>query len=70
MEVELKAGKILFIPSYWWYSLKFEDSKTALISLKYRTYMNTVAISPSIFISFLQKQNIKHDIVGKVIKSE
>lgn len=70
MEVELTAGKILFIPAYWWYSLKFEDSKTAIISLKYRTYMNTIAISPSIFISFLQKQNIKHDIVGKITKIE
>ena len=70
MEVEFTAGKILFIPAYWWYSLKFEDSKTAIISLKYRTYMNTIAISPSIFISFLQKQNIKHDIVGKITKIE
>ena len=70
MEVELKPGKIMFIPAYWWYSFKFEDSKTVLISLKYRTYMNTVAIFPSFFISFLQKQNIKHNIVGKVLKTE
>lgn len=53
----LEPGKILFIPPYWWYSFEFQDSKTSLMSLKYRTYMNTVAILPHIFKSFLQKQN-------------
>lgn len=63
MEVTLEPGKIIFIPAYWWYSLKFDDNTTTVISFKYRTYMNTMAISPNIFISFLQKQNIKHDII-------
>jgi len=62
LEVVLTRGKILFIPAYWWYSFKFEDSKTSIISLKYRTYMNTVSILPSIFKSFLQKQNTKYHI--------
>ena len=62
LDVTLEPGKILFIPAYWWYSFKFEDSKTSIISLKYRTYMNTVSILPSIFKSFLQKQNTKYHI--------
>ena len=66
MEVTLEPGKIIFIPAYWWYSIKFEDNKTEVLSFKYRTYMNTVAIFPSIFKSFLQKQNIKHNIVERV----
>ena len=66
LELTLEPGKILFIPAYWWYSLKFEDNKTSIISFKYRTYMNTVAVFPSIFISFLQKQNIKHNIIEKI----
>uniref|UniRef100_A0A6C0AZU2 JmjC domain-containing protein n=1 Tax=viral metagenome TaxID=1070528 RepID=A0A6C0AZU2_9ZZZZ len=66
LELTLQPGKILFIPAYWWYSLKFEDNKTRIISFKYRTYMNTVAVFPSIFISFLQKQNIKHNIIEKI----
>ena len=65
MEISVEPGKIFFIPAYWWYSLKFESSETSIVSLKYRTYMNTLAIFPSIFISFLQKQNIKHDIKGR-----
>ena len=70
MEVTLEPGKIIFIPAFWWYSIQFEDNKSTLISLKYKTYMNTLAILPSLFISFLQKQNIKHDIVKKAVKSE
>ena len=27
MEVTLEPGKIIFIPAYWWYSIKFEDNK-------------------------------------------
>ena len=26
LELTLEPGKILFIPAYWWYSLKFEDN--------------------------------------------
>ena len=63
LEITLVPGKILFIPAYWWYSFKFEDTKTTVLSFKYRTYMNTVAILPSLFLSFLQKQNIKHDVI-------
>jgi hypothetical protein len=60
LDTTLEPGKILFIPAYWWYSFEFQDSKTSLISLKYRTYMNTIAILPHIFKSFLQKQNTRY----------
>ena len=63
LEITLQPGKILFIPAYWWYSFKFEDNKTTVLSFKYSTYMNTIAVLPSIFISFLQKQNIKHNVI-------
>jgi hypothetical protein len=67
MEITLEPGKILFIPAYWWYSLKFEDKQSTILSFKYRTYMNTIAIFPHIFTSFLQKQNIKHNIQGNSV---
>ena len=70
MEVTLEPGKIIFIPAYWWYSIKFEDNKSTVISFKYKTYINTLAILPNIFISFLQKQNIKHDIIKNVAKND
>ncbi len=69
MDITLETGKLLFIPAYWWYSIKFVDSDCIILNLKYRTYMNIAAIMPHIFISFLQKQNIKHDVIEKIITS-
>ena len=63
LEITLEPGKAFFIPAYWWYTIKFDDYHTNVISMKYTTYMNMVAIFPSIFISFLQQQNIKHNVV-------
>jgi len=62
LEVELVPGKIIFIPAYWWYSIKYVND-AVICSFKYRTYMNTVAILPSLFLHFLQKQNVKRSTV-------
>jgi hypothetical protein len=67
MDITLDSGKLLFIPAYWWYSLKFEDKDSLVLNFRYRTYMNIAAILPNLFISFLQKQNIKHDIIERII---
>lgn len=66
LEITLEPGKVFFIPAYWWYTIKFDNDETNIINMKYTTYMNMLAISPSIFISFLQKQNIKHNVVQKI----
>ena len=65
LDIVLEPGKALFIPAYWWYSFKFDDTKTTVLSLKYRTYMNTLAIAPSLFLSFLQRQNTFYKKYGK-----
>ena len=65
LEVNVKKGDVFFIPAYWWYSIKF-GNKTSVCGLKYRTYMNTVAILPEILMSILQKQNVKREIVKKI----
>ena len=64
LDIELKKGDIIFIPSYWWYSIRFNRISSVCV-FKYRTFMNNVAIFPHIFTSFLQKQNVKNDIVKK-----
>jgi len=66
LEIELKPGKIINIPAYWWYSFYFVENKTNILSLKYRTYMNNVTISPEFLKSILQKQNIKHELFKKI----
>ena len=62
LEVTLKKGQIIFIPAYWWYTIHFTKD-TTLCSFKYRTYMNTVAILPQLAMRFLQRQNVKRNVV-------
>jgi len=71
LDVELEKGSIIYIPAYWWYSIKFGES-ASICTFQYRTYMNNVAILPEITLHFLQKQNIKHNSMKKFkfIKNE
>jgi len=43
LDFDVHQGHFLFIPPYWWYSIKYEDEGTFLYSLKYNTIMNVVA---------------------------
>jgi hypothetical protein len=65
LEFTLQKGKTIFIPAYWWYSLKLEDN-TSLSVFQYRTYMNNVAVLPHIFMYALQNQNIKRETTKKL----
>jgi hypothetical protein len=65
LEVELYQGMVIFIPAYWWYSLKFIGSETSVCSFKYRTYMSTLSIAPQIVMSGLQNMNTKRDTLEK-----
>lgn len=64
MDITLEAGDLVFIPAYWWYSIRF-DEISSICSFQYRTYMNTLAICPQLFIHGLQKMNVKREIVKK-----
>lgn len=66
LEIELTPSKIIYIPAYWWYSIKFMQPLTSVCVFKYRTYMNTVAILPKLCMKTLQRQNTKREIVKKV----
>jgi hypothetical protein len=65
LDVELPVGKILYIPAYWLYSVKF-DKNSSLLLLKYRTYMNVLTISPILAMNWLQNQNIKTNYLKKM----
>jgi hypothetical protein len=64
LEFTLIPGKTLYIPAYWWYSIKFNDN-TSISCFNYRTYMNNIAISPYITLHALQIQNVKRNVVKK-----
>lgn len=63
LQVSLNSGKVLYVPPYWWYSIRFGPN-TSVTSLKYRTYMNTLAIFPYTCMHYLQMLNVK----GKTIE--
>ena len=65
LEFTLIPGKTLFIPAYWWYSIKF-NKNTSISCFRYRTYMNNIAIIPYIGMHALQIQNVKRDVAKKV----
>ena len=64
LDVTLVAGKIIHIPAYWWYSIKF-GKDASISSFFYRTYMNNIAITPQILMYALQQQNVKREILKK-----
>ena len=65
LEFTLTVGKTLFIPAYWWYSIKFNNN-TSISVFRYRTYMNNLAVVPYIAMHALQIQNVKRNTVKKV----
>jgi|TARA_Y100000389_G_C17470608_1_gene530247 hypothetical protein len=65
LDVELSEGDIIYIPAYWWFSIKYEEISSICV-FKYRTYMNTFSILPELFVGFLQNQNIKRETVDKL----
>lgn len=61
LECSVSAGSILYIPAYWWYSIRME-ADSSVSCFYYRTYMNTLAISPYLGLHLLQMQNVKRTI--------
>ena len=69
LDVFLNVGEIIYIPAYWWYSIKYEKL-SSVCSFQYRTFMNMLAITPELTMSLLQNQNIKREIVDKIEQKE
>ena len=64
LDVNIKKGTILYIPPYWWYSIRYNNA--SVCTFKYRTFMNSLAIMPQSVLGLLQSQNIKRDVVNKL----
>ena len=65
LDVELTSGMMMYIPAYWWYSIKFIEHDTSVCSFKYRTYMSTISILPRLCMKVLQNHNVKRDTIKK-----
>ena len=57
----MKHSGVIYIPSYWWYSIQFNNLSSVAV-FNYRTYMNTITITPHLAMYALQNTNVKHQI--------
>ena len=64
VDITLTPGKIVFIPAYWWFSIKFGKDSSASC-FRYRTYMNNLAIVPQIAMYAIQIQNVVRNVTKK-----
>jgi hypothetical protein len=59
LEFDVLKGRVLYIPPYWWYSIRYCDDETTMIGFTYHSLMNLLANTPDYVQSFLQQQNTK-----------
>ena len=59
LEFEVLPGYTLFIPPYWWYSLKLSSTDTMAIGVEYQTAANLMANSVDIMKHYIQIYNTK-----------
>jgi hypothetical protein len=64
LEITVPKGKLLFIPAYWWYSIRLEKDACVCI-FHYRTIMNVVATLPDLCVGVMQRQNTRVKFVEK-----
>jgi hypothetical protein len=70
LEFDVHAGHVLYIPAYWWYSIKYEKD-TIIYTATYNSVMNCVAHTPQWVLYFLQQHNIYKKIAKiKVLRQE
>ena len=69
LELDIKKDNIVFIPPYWWYSFQYTN-ETEVLSFKYRTFMNNIAILPELAINLLQNNNTQFKVFEKLIDNK
>jgi len=62
IEIVLRPGTILFVPAYWWHSIRLEKD-ACVCSIQYKTIMSIIATLPDIAMGVLQRQNTKNKVL-------
>lgn len=63
LEFDVLAGHAVFIPGYWWYSIKYTEEPTLVTTFTYNNIMNCLANVPNWFLYYLQQSNTKTKVV-------
>lgn len=60
LDIDVLPGFMVFIPSYWWYSIKYsDDPNTILTCFTYNNVINVISNTRDIGLYYLQQSNIK-----------
>ncbi len=70
LEINLSSGEYVFIPAYWWYTIKYTSSDNLIAKFQYYTYMNNLALIPKYTMYILQNQNIRHRYLGTRVEDK
>lgn len=64
LEFDVPKGYVIYIPPYWWYSIKYSnENNTILCGFTYNSLMNTVANIPNLCKHFIQQYTTKKKVV-------
>lgn len=66
LEFDVQSGFVLYIPSYWFYSIQFVEENTVISTFTYDSYMNYIANLPDLARFFIQQQNTKKKVTKTV----
>lgn len=67
LEFDVMPGYMLYIPPYWWYSIKFSDGQETLVAgFTYNTMMNCITNIPNWALYYLQQHNTKTRIAKTI----
>ena len=67
IEFDIPCGHIIYIPSFWWYSMKFNESDTIVLECRYSSVSNKVAFIFDSFRHYLQEYNIVRGVKRVVV---
>lgn len=67
LEFDIMPGFMLYIPPYWWYSIKFTGGADTLVTgFTYNTVMNCLANLPKWCLYYMQQDNTKTRIAKSI----
>ena len=71
LEFDVMAGYILYIPPYWWYSIKYSsEPDTLVLGATYNSVFNIMANAPDIARYYIQQQNTVTKVTRTLVSSE
>jgi hypothetical protein len=69
LEFDVDNGYVLYIPPYWFYSIKYFDEYTQLGEYNYTTPINLVANIPNYCMYYLQQSNLNRKVLSTVVSA-